>query len=381
MNIFKILGNGHGSINEPNVNAFIGYLLAPYEDHGLGTSFLKRFLTSLDLDDDLSSSEDETINNLYRSSHLYRVFFEQEFIEETEESKSKIVDIILVEYKIKNAEQAIGKKRQAFKDFFSSTPEATNIYLIEVKINEGAKTNKQIEEQYKATKSVLSNHKIEGDIKTIYLTPDSTSYKDEFESSEIGEKYHLKWPILRETISDLLMDESKGDIEPIDNYIKHTLKAFATFIENGFKSEVKEKERRSNYVDIKYDIESFLQDYENLFTRAAVEKISGFKKYIDSKMNEFADLSIRHSKTHPCSVFYKGKKIFSLSARGKNLRVVSYYTNYDIRETKDYSDNLSSDFKGYRELNENEFEWRKLKNLNEIKRLFEFNLKRVISRY
>jgi hypothetical protein len=44
MNIFKILAQGDGTINEPNVSAFLGYLLDPNEDHGLGSKFLERFL-------------------------------------------------------------------------------------------------------------------------------------------------------------------------------------------------------------------------------------------------------------------------------------------------------------------------------------------------
>ena len=40
MNIFKILASGNGTIKEPSVSAFLGYLLNPKEDHGLGDAFL-----------------------------------------------------------------------------------------------------------------------------------------------------------------------------------------------------------------------------------------------------------------------------------------------------------------------------------------------------
>ena len=36
MNIFVILANGNGSINEVNILAIIGYLENPYVEHGLG---------------------------------------------------------------------------------------------------------------------------------------------------------------------------------------------------------------------------------------------------------------------------------------------------------------------------------------------------------
>ena len=44
MNIFRVLAQGDGSINEPNVSAFLGYLLNPGEDHGLDSLFLEEFL-------------------------------------------------------------------------------------------------------------------------------------------------------------------------------------------------------------------------------------------------------------------------------------------------------------------------------------------------
>lgn len=42
MNIFKILANGKGSVNEENISAFLGYLLDPSGDHGLRHEFIKR---------------------------------------------------------------------------------------------------------------------------------------------------------------------------------------------------------------------------------------------------------------------------------------------------------------------------------------------------
>lgn len=47
MNIFKILASGDGSINEPNVSAFLSYLINPNEDHGLRNHFLKKILLEL----------------------------------------------------------------------------------------------------------------------------------------------------------------------------------------------------------------------------------------------------------------------------------------------------------------------------------------------
>lgn len=44
MNIFKILTSGDGTLKEPNLSAFLGYLLNPKADHGLNDAFLKKVL-------------------------------------------------------------------------------------------------------------------------------------------------------------------------------------------------------------------------------------------------------------------------------------------------------------------------------------------------
>lgn len=51
MNIFKILSSGNASIKEPNVSAFLYFLLDPLEIHGFNDSFLQGFLKALLLSD------------------------------------------------------------------------------------------------------------------------------------------------------------------------------------------------------------------------------------------------------------------------------------------------------------------------------------------
>ena len=74
MNIFKVLANGDGSINEANVSAFLGYLLDPKADHALGSEFLKRFLEVISEDEE---SFEESFYDLD-----YQIFYEQAFKEE-----------------------------------------------------------------------------------------------------------------------------------------------------------------------------------------------------------------------------------------------------------------------------------------------------------
>lgn len=44
MNIFNVLSQGKGSINEENMSAMLAFLLLDSQTHGLGNVFLKRFL-------------------------------------------------------------------------------------------------------------------------------------------------------------------------------------------------------------------------------------------------------------------------------------------------------------------------------------------------
>ncbi|NLV68389.1 MAG: PD-(D/E)XK nuclease family protein [Spirochaetes bacterium] len=44
MNIFRILSSYDGSINEPNVSAFLAYLLDPYSNHGIAGLLLQKIL-------------------------------------------------------------------------------------------------------------------------------------------------------------------------------------------------------------------------------------------------------------------------------------------------------------------------------------------------
>lgn len=44
MNIFSVLSMGKSRLHETSMSAMLGYLLDPYQDHGLGNKFLVGFL-------------------------------------------------------------------------------------------------------------------------------------------------------------------------------------------------------------------------------------------------------------------------------------------------------------------------------------------------
>src|SRR3989442_963956 len=47
MNIFTVLSQGKGRLNEENLSAMLGYLLTPSQTHGLGDTFLRPFLRAV----------------------------------------------------------------------------------------------------------------------------------------------------------------------------------------------------------------------------------------------------------------------------------------------------------------------------------------------
>lgn len=231
MNIFKVLANGDGSINEANVSAFLGYLLDPKADHALGSEFLKRFLEVISEDEE---SFEESFYDLD-----YQIFYEQAFKEEN--NAKQIVDLVIVGYQTKMD----SGKENLIHDFVANTKNIRNIYLIENKIRKGALTKEQLIKQYKSTLHQLPDE-ICQNITSIYLTPDESKYTTEFDAAktELVNSYQLHWKssnnkatTIVAILHGLLNDEVFGKIEPLNEYTLHTIKAFCQFIENDFKSE------------------------------------------------------------------------------------------------------------------------------------------------
>lgn len=75
MNIFKILARGDGSILEPSISAFLGYLVNPSADHGLNDVFLKRLLEKFN-DQFFTDLDDLSIHS---DNYDVEVYFEQAF--------------------------------------------------------------------------------------------------------------------------------------------------------------------------------------------------------------------------------------------------------------------------------------------------------------
>lgn len=311
MNIFKILASGDGRLNEPNVSAFLAYILNPKEDHGLGDVFLKKILSQLDKSTEnlkpLLDINDKIRDLSIRSSFEFEVIPEQAF---EQEKGKQVVDIVLLCYK-----KVFSDKKESLAkhiiDADGKKGELKQIFLIENKIRDDSTTEKQLSEQYQQTINFLKptynkdnkTKDLESLVSVIFITPCGTNTKAEKEYKEFCKSYpntnskQIFWtPQIVNFLSDILKEELESRIEPIPDYSKQTLKAFINFVNNGFKSSIEEElENKSERPRFKYN------NIEGYTRKGLAYQI--IKDYIDEhKGITFEKLSKKfncHSKKRP----------------------------------------------------------------------------------
>ena len=247
MNIFKILSSGDGSIKEPSISAFLGYLLDPKQEHGLKDGLLKALIDPLVLEGEINeliiSRQDLDVFNLTNES-AFTANIELEKKVTTKYSESRFIDIVV---KINDKNNNI-----------------IFIVCIENKIRDKSVTAGQLDDQLDGIK----NANPEAKIGYIYLTPDSEKCKEEYkafkESNEDIPAKHVFWKGHNESIYELLVDmlsqESKGSIEPIFEYSKYTIKSFLNFINTNFRSYVEERKRINKKQKYKKVIWEYVKD-------------------------------------------------------------------------------------------------------------------------
>jgi hypothetical protein len=261
MNIFKILASGDGSINEPNVSAFLGYLLNPRADHGIGDELLKNLLYSLyeknresSLKEFLIDKYDACRNLSANSNFEIEVLLEQAFTS-SETDKKEIVDIVILCF-----EKKIKRTESLAKIVLSNSNkgELKQIFLIENKIRDGATREGQLINQCKSTIDTLTKllGKREEEIKKIlsiiFISPNGDKSNSQYlqlkQDPNIAiPKLHIHWSELLENrdtdyskytitsfLKTILLNEATGEIEAINEYTKSTIKSFITFIDNDF---------------------------------------------------------------------------------------------------------------------------------------------------
>lgn len=202
MNIFEVLSQGKSRLHEPSMSAMLAYLLDSNMDHGLGEAFIRIFLDSLD-------------------NEVFGHFLSSTFIKSTVELEAQ--------YSLNGSRKDID-----IEILLSGDNEDGDFkIIIENKIKTSSANPKQLSDYYNAIIQDDPNIK---SLYVIFLTPESTSLalKAEFENLHISSLHHKKWLFWNSNqhasivnmVKNLLNLESSGEINPINEYMRHTLKAF-----------------------------------------------------------------------------------------------------------------------------------------------------------
>lgn len=224
MNIFNVLSQGKGSINEENMSAMLAFLLSDSQTHGLGNVFLKRFLMLISE----KANHIVDFNNLVNDKNIkIDVLLESPYL--IGNGRKRIIDIELRIY-IKQFNQNINENE--FKE--------VKRICIENKVKHQSVDVTQFKEEFEGVKNDVQDDDIE--ILMIFLTPGFATEKYEKEYNELNQellgvhkKVWINWynendNCITKIITNLLKDEGNAEIDPINEYIRHTLKAFVRHI-------------------------------------------------------------------------------------------------------------------------------------------------------
>jgi hypothetical protein len=203
MNIFQVLSQGKSRLHEPSMSAMLGYLLASDEDHGLGDAFIKVFLSKLS-------------NDLCKKAAMRSFINSQVSLEEP--------------YQLNGARKDIDIQISLLEE---NHTEAIRI-IVENKIKVGAANPKQLADYYQA---VLQDDPNLKNLVVVFVTPETpnSQLKVEFENlNGLPENHFKEWIFwdsntehgIVSMLREILCMESVGKINPINEYMRHTLKAF-----------------------------------------------------------------------------------------------------------------------------------------------------------
>ena len=229
MNIFTVLSQGKGRLNEENLSAMLGYLLSPTQTHGLGDTFLRLFLNTV-----AGACGDPTrFNQLTRSNTPIRgeMFLEQPY---QIGMQRRVVDI-----ELRLFSRSFNPATGDFQD------EEVHRMAIENKVKSQAADPTQFREEFRGIVHNLAEEDENGAITMVFLTPpgESRGLIEEYNALDaqmLGShrKAWVRWagldtdsPHMVALLRHLLREENEAAIAPIADYVRHTLKAFIRHIE------------------------------------------------------------------------------------------------------------------------------------------------------
>lgn len=202
MNIFQVLSQGKSRLHEPSMSAMLGYLLDSTRDHGLGDAFVRQFLTELD---------SERFGSILGMGFIKSQTYLEEPYEFQDTRRDVDIELLILD---RNGDEL-------------------HCIIIENKIKPGAANAAQLAEYYAAVTS--SQPKLDA-LTFVFVTPASNNalLQAEFDGLKISNKRHAKYRLYWHSngggvvsmIREVLSQEASVKINPINDYIRHTLKAF-----------------------------------------------------------------------------------------------------------------------------------------------------------
>jgi len=231
MNIFKVLSQGKGRLNEENLSAILGFLLSPTENHGLGDIFLRHFIENLACE---ILSGTNWFSNVLDTKRIIdaEVFFEVPYEVTSGAKKKRIIDIEI----------------RIYSPYSLGNSEKKEIHRIGIENKTRIQSNNdpdQLKEEFEGIKMDLGDDDVS--ITMVFLTPDGkpkalveTYEKLTDEILGTSKKVWVRWYEQRrgeiiQIIKIILEKEENCEIEPISEYVRHTLKALVRHILENFK--------------------------------------------------------------------------------------------------------------------------------------------------
>ncbi len=237
MNIFSVLSMGKSRLHETSMSAMLAYLLNPNQDHGVGNKFLKSFL-------ELSNE-----NNIYSI-----------YIEKIGTTQLKFDIDLEVQYYYNGKRSDIDVQIKIFDNNWNEL----HRIIIKNKIKTGAANPKQLEQYYEAVINDENDENISEDkLSVIFITPDLNNkiLEEEFYNLKTDKKTWIYWNSSLEDkntvvriIQSILTQEQNAEISPINEYMRHTFKAFSYFVNKTLDTSVNKFRFGENIGEIEKEI-------------------------------------------------------------------------------------------------------------------------------
>ena len=217
MNIFKVIASSGTTFREKFTSSILAWLLNPTMEHGLGFSFMKSFVESINKE-----------KFLKLTSQLHPSLEHNDSIENIDWMCSLELNV-----------------EKAFIDVVFTIDKW--LFAIENKIYSSSSTENQLKREYQGLKQDLRFK--DYNICMIYLVPISGDFLDkkllsEIETLNVDKNDYktimtwqpnvLNYPSFSKVLSGIIKKEQFCEIEPVHEYTRHTLKAFIQFINNDF---------------------------------------------------------------------------------------------------------------------------------------------------